>query len=111
MTRTSRPTKPQLLPPPASTSERPYLSEDRSLTTYIEEQRTAAQRTMADLQAEIEAFTVEIERRNSDTATANSRDEVEIAARRQRLDDLAITVLRCDAALAIDVTPNRAEPE
>lgn len=99
---------PQLLPPPAAISERPYLSESRSLTTYIEEQRTVAQRTIDDLTAEIDGFAKDVERRNNDTATANDRDTVEIEARRQRIEDLEITVLRCDAALAVDVTKRGA---
>lgn len=106
MTRT-RPRTQQILPPPAVVSERPYTAEDSAFRTYIEEQRTVATRAIADLATEIDAFHDEIVRRNADTATANHRDEVEIRARQQRIADLEVTVLRCDAALAIDVTPNK----
>lgn len=100
--------KPQtLLPPPTGMAEMPYLLESSALELYIQDQRTNAQRTIDDLKAEVDGFIASVARRNADTTNANARDETEIRARRQRIDDLEITVMRCDAALAIDVTPRR----
>jgi hypothetical protein len=98
-----RKTTQTLIPP--STPEIPYILESSALELYIQDQRTNAQRTIDDLKTEIDGYESAVARRNADTQSQNVRDEAEIRARRQRIEDLEITVMRCDAALAIDVSP------
>jgi hypothetical protein len=91
---------PQITGPAAEQPGRPYLTHLNDLMNTVETRRDEAKRAEADLNAEIEALTADIERRNIDTQKANDKDRLEIGARQSEIADWQRVAVAAEAAIA-----------
>lgn len=100
-----------LVPDAESAAElRPYLDAGQSFIVWIDQRRTEAQRQVDDLSKEIEALETDAQRIRADADQAIARIEVDIQARLVRRDEQLDILVRANAALDIQVPPNRPAP-